>query len=92
MPASEVPTKIGYPIEVIISGPQSMDPLNHAVAWPGPYVWTYAKPGWFNRLEANVILKDGVVVSVNVELDDSRVYSTNAPPAPAAPNLASLLK
>jgi hypothetical protein len=94
MPANEVPGKIGYPIDVRISGSTAIAPIGRSDAtWPGPYVWVYAQPGWLNYLEVNVVMIDGAVSSVNVEYDDARVYSTTHPsPAPAAPSLSSVLK
>jgi hypothetical protein len=93
MPAKDVPGRIGYPIDVRISGSKAMAPIGRAAtSWPGPYVWVYARPGWFNLLEVNVIVLDGVVSSVNVEYDDVRVYSTAQTPAPAARDLSSVLK
>ena len=92
MRANEVARRIGYPIELAISGSRSVDPIGHTAAWPGPYVWVYARPGWFDRLEVNVIMANNAVSSVNVEYDDARVYSTEGAAAPAAPKLSTLLK
>ena len=92
MRANEVAAHIGYPVEVQIQGSRLLEPIGHVAAWPGAYVWVYARPGWFDRLEVNVVVANDIVSSVNVEYDDARVYSTEGGPAPAAPKLSTVLK
>lgn len=93
MPVSEVPAKIGYPLDVRIDGATLIHPLGQVnKSWPGDYEWIYVQPGLFGYLEVSVTVSGGTVSRVDVEYDDVRVYSTSGPAAPAAPALATVLE